>query len=77
MRSLSGLERFQAGFILIEALIPISLLSNRECLAEDMTSTLEMIRTFYIPTTDFEKCVSMVKSFDNQYKSVNNNFFIY
>lgn len=76
MRSLSGLERFQAGFILIEALIPISLLSNREFLAEDMTSTLEMIRTFYIPTADFQKCVSMVKSFDNQYKSVNNLLII-
>lgn len=76
MRSLSGLERFQAGFILIEVLIPNSLLSNKECLAEDMTSTLEIVRSFYIPTADFEKCVSMVKSFDSQYKSVNNLLII-
>ena len=70
MKSLSGLERFHSGFIMIEALITSSLFSSTKYLADDMTSTLEMITTFYIPITDFENCVAMIKSLNSQYKLV-------
>ena len=72
LKSLSGLERFHSGLIMIEAVVTSSLFSNvnTKHLTDDMTSTLEMITTFYIPITDFEKCVAMIKSLDNKYKSV-------
>ena len=72
LKSLSGLERFHSGFIMVEALIPSSLFSNTKYLADAIASTLEMIATFYIPITDFEKCVAMIKTLDSKYKSVSN-----
>ena len=71
LKSLCGLERFHASFIVIEALTPGSLFTNNtKCLADDIASTLEMITTFFIPITDFEKCVAMIKSLDQKYKLV-------
>ena len=70
LKSLFGLERFHSGFIMIEALITSFLFSSTKYLADDMTSTLEMITTFFIPITDFEKCVAFIKTLDSQYKSV-------
>ena len=57
---------------MIEALITSSLFSNvyTKYLADDIASTLEIITTFYIPITDFEKCVAMIKSLDSKYKLV-------
>ena len=57
---------------MIEALVTSSLFSNvnTKYLVNDIASTLEILTTFYIPITDFEKCVTMIKTLDSKYKSV-------
>ena len=68
---LSGLDRFYSGFIFIEALNCSSIFNGRtKCLEDDITSTVELIKTFYIPSKDFEKTVKTVEKFDINYKSV-------
>ena len=68
---LSGLDRFHTGFIFIEALNCNSIFNRRtKCLEDDITSTIELIKTFHIPAKDFEKAVKTVKKLDKNYKSV-------
>ena len=68
---LSGLDRFYAGFIFIEALNCSSIFNGRtKCLEDDITSTVELVKSFYIPVNDFEKAVTTVKNLDKNYKSV-------
>ena len=68
---LSGFDRFHTGFIFIEAL-NLSSLFNRhiERLKVDITSTVELIKSFYIPVNNFGKAVTKVKNLDKNYKSV-------
>ena len=68
---LSGFDRFHTGFIFIEALYHSSVFdSYTNCLEVEITSTLELIQSFYIPVDDFEKTVTAVKNLDRNYKSV-------
>ena len=68
---LSGFHRFHTGFIYIEALNRGSVFNcHIKSLEDDIRSTVELIKSFYIPVNDFEKAVTTVKNLDKNYKSV-------
>lgn len=68
---LSGFDSFYTGLIFIEALDRSSVFNSYiNCLEVDIMSTVELIKSFYIPVNDFEKAVTKVKNLDKNYKSV-------
>ena len=53
---LSGFDRFHTGFIYIEVLNRSSVFNcHIKCLQDDIRSTVELIKSFYIPVNDLRK----------------------